>query len=63
MVLPEGLTRIGYSAFRGCSALTRVTLPNSLTTVIDCAFAECPSIDAATQALVRAINPAALLSD
>lgn len=38
VVLPEGLTSIGYSALADCPALQSVTLPSSLATLGDWAF-------------------------
>ena len=35
------VTRIGGSAFFGCSSLTGVTIPNSVTSIGDWAFSEC----------------------
>ena len=38
------VTSIGNSAFRGCSSLTSVELPNSVTSIGAYAFAECSSL-------------------
>ena len=37
-------TRLGEKAFQRCSALTSLTLPNSLTVIERCAFRECWSL-------------------
>ena len=39
-----GLTRIGYGAFSGCSSLTSVTIPNSVTYIGISAFRECSGL-------------------
>ena len=36
--MPEGVTTIGLSAFEGCSSLTSLILPSTLTTVNACCF-------------------------
>lgn len=38
VILPEGLTRIGYSAFADCTSLQSITLPSTLTSLGDWAF-------------------------
>ena len=40
--------RIGVSAFRDCSSLTSVTIPNSVTTIADNAFIYCSSLTSVT---------------
>jgi hypothetical protein len=42
--VPEGVTKIGVSAFQGCEALAEVTLPDSLTAICTLAFADCPAL-------------------
>ncbi len=44
MILPEGMTTVGYRAFGGCVSLTSVTLPDSLTRIDGEAFAGCGKI-------------------
>ena len=38
VVLPEGLTEIGYGAFAGCKALSQVNFPSTLTAISAIAF-------------------------
>ncbi len=42
------VTSIGGSAFRNCSGLTSVTIPNSVTSIGDWAFANCSSLTSVT---------------
>ena len=42
VVIPNGVTRIGPSAFSQCLKLTNVQLPDGLITIGDSAFAACP---------------------
>ena len=44
VILTEGVTSIGYYAFRGCSSLTSITLPESVTSIGGWAFENCSSL-------------------
>ncbi len=44
IVLPEGLTKIGANAFAKCTALTSVTIPDSVQMINRYAFRECPAL-------------------
>ena len=44
LVIPDSVTRIGSSAFRGCSNLTSITIPDSVTSIGDYAFRDCRSL-------------------
>ncbi len=48
LVIPDGVTSIGYGAFSGCSGLTSVTIPNSVTSIGFCAFNGCSGLTSIT---------------
>ena len=55
------VSRIGDSAFEGCSGLTGVSIPNTVTAIEDVAFGSCTSLSAITiPASVTSIIPRAL---
>ncbi len=48
LVIPEGVTEIGFAAFNGCASITSITLPSTLTTINTAAFKGCSSIQKIT---------------
>ena len=48
VVIQNGVTSIGYGAFRECSSLTSVTIPNSVTSIGEAAFSDCSSLTSVT---------------
>ena len=44
VVIPEGVTSIGYRAFYYCSSLTSIVIPESVTSIGDSAFYGCSSL-------------------
>ena len=46
--IPEGVTSIGVSAFRGCRSLTSTTIPEGVTSIGDSAFAGCSGLTSVT---------------
>ena len=48
VVLPEGVTEIGWWAFQGCTSLASVRLPGSLTMINEAAFSGCKSLTSVT---------------
>ena len=48
VVIEEGVTTIGNSAFLGCGSLTSVTIPNGVTSIGNYAFRECTQLPSVT---------------
>ena len=48
VVIPDGVTIIGHSAFRGRTSLTSVTIPDSVTMIGNGAFENCTSLTSVT---------------
>ena len=46
LIIPDGVTSIGSSAFCGCYSLTSITIPDSVTTIGEYAFPNCTSLNA-----------------
>ena len=44
LVIPNGVTSIGFGAFSGCSSLTSVTIPNSVASIGSGAFSSCSGL-------------------
>ena len=48
IIIGDGVTTIGRSAFEDCSSLTSVTIPNSVTTIGNSAFSFCSHLTSVT---------------
>ena len=48
VVIPDSVTSIGGSAFRGCTSLTSVTIGDGVTSIGDYAFRDCTSLTSVT---------------
>ena len=48
LIIGEGVTSIGFNAFRGCSGMTSIEIPNSVTSIGDGAFYNCYSLTSVT---------------
>jgi hypothetical protein len=48
VIIPAGVTEIGYSAFKRCSGLTSVVVPDSVTYIGVDAFNDCSSLESVT---------------
>ena len=48
LIIPEGVTSIGYETFAGCSRITSITLPSSVTSIGTGAFSNCSGITSIT---------------
>ena len=47
-IIPEGVTSVGYFAFRNCDNLTSITIPESVTSIGEYAFYNCSSLTSIT---------------
>ncbi len=45
LIIPEGITKIGEGAFRGCSRLEKLTVAKSVKTISDYAFEACDELE------------------
>ncbi len=48
VIIPNGVTRIGSSAFSSCSSLTSITIPEGVTSIGQMAFYKCSSLESIT---------------
>ncbi len=48
LIIPDGMTSIGNSAFSWCSSLTSIVIPDSVTSIGDYAFSWCSSLTSIT---------------
>lgn len=44
-IIPDGITGIGRSAFKGCTGLTSVIIPSSVNLIIENPFADCSGLE------------------
>jgi hypothetical protein len=46
VVIPEGVTNIGFATFFSCMGLSSITIPASVTSIDDWAFSQCSNLTA-----------------
>ena len=71
IIIGDGITTIGSSAFRNCFALNSVTIPNSVRTIGEAAFEYCSALTSVTipnmlrqlATMLSAINRSNLISN
>ena len=56
VIIPNSVTTINNSAFKGCAGLTSVTIPESVTSIEDKAFYDCSSLSAVVPDNVTSIK-------
>ena len=59
-IIPNSVTRIGDSAFSGCTGLTSIEIPNSVTSIGYGSFYDCTGL---TSIIVRPVTPSSLGDD
>lgn len=62
VTFPEGISKIGSCTFRGCSSLTSIVIPETVTVIEDLAFFESSLVSIAIPASVERIEENALAS-
>lgn len=54
ITIPDGVTQIGYAAFRFCSSLSSITIPDGVTQIGDYTFEGCTELETAD---CKAVEP------
>ena len=56
LTLPEHVTKIGASAFYGCSAIVSINIPSGVHEIAEDAFLNCVSLDEESRSAIRAFR-------